>query len=47
MGEEKNVLVRRSLWRCQGGMQVPSADTQLTNMEALKVEQFMLENNGL
>lgn len=30
-----------------GGGQVPSTDTQLTNMEALKIEQFMLENNGL
>ena len=30
-----------------GGVLVPSADTQLTNMEPLKIEQFMLENNGL
>lgn len=30
-----------------GGVRVPSADTQLTNMEALKMEQFRLENNGL
>lgn len=29
------------------GVRVPSADIQLTNMEALRIEQFMLENNGL
>lgn len=30
-----------------GGVRVPSADTQLTNMEPFKMEQFRLENNGL
>lgn len=31
----------------RGGVRVPSTATQLTNMEPLKIEQFMLENNGL
>ena len=40
-------LSERESLEVLGGVRVPSADTQLTNMEAHKIEQFMLENNGL
>lgn len=46
-GGKKCPCQNRESLEVLGGVRVPSADTQLTNMEPLKIEQFMLENNGL